>query len=281
MSKLKLNLAYPSYTDEYRSINPIDKTPECIALWELGRTNFIANRLSEDSDGIYVKLEFEDELTFPFLSDDLSKITTKKFNLKYKQVDANFSGNLTIETSPGIQYTFAVLDDSFSTYEFLDLNNCDYIKLIHDFDFPTSNFQIYIESDFLIETNESELEINTELRDVSVNMNLKTSLSVANTINTRKTKQTEVFYANELITTNSGMLEINALLDLARLNRLKVFADINTHERAGDSIAGIGSGGAENWMRYTYKQHSTSQKTGLYSYINISYFRDNNVNSYI
>jgi hypothetical protein len=279
MSKIKLNLGYPAYTDEYYWENPIDKTPECIAAWELNRTSFIANRLNTDLDGTYVKMEFGDELVLPFLSGDLSKISTQKFNLRYKQVDANFSGFLTIETAPGVQYQFTVLNNSFSTYEFIDLSYCQYIKIIHDFEFETSNFNIYIDSDFLIET--SEYETNTEENEVSINMNLKTSLTVANTISTRKTKQTEVYYSDDIIITNEQMLEMNELVDLARLNRLLVHADVNTNERAGDSMAGINSGGAQNWMRYYYKRHSTGQKTGLYSYVNISYFRDNNVNSYI
>lgn len=114
-----------------------------------------------------------------------------------------------------------------------------------------------------------------------MNMNLRTSKTIDYKNYVTKVKETEVNYMDFVKLFPTQIDEIKQIGSIASLNNLITYMDININDIAIKTLGNIGAGGAENWKRFFFRYIDVTQKSGLYSYVDIYYKQDPNNKQYI
>jgi len=281
MSTFNFKLEYPEIDYSWQQVNE-DGTPKCPANWVLDDLTEFFRYFLDDETWILLT-NFGEGFTIPITTNDISLNESSKIIFSHTTTTSGYSGEYLIK--------FIWNDVGDHTYkpfltigEYLDMevdipSYAEYIK-IESPDNADIQMEFQVAIDFEIKT--PSYEINTEQNDVTIKTNNKSSLSLANTILTTSLSKRDVFYKNELTIKNEDEQALNNLIDLARMNKLLVSVNINISDSAGSNLANIPSGGLDNKVKYWYMGHGSSQKTGLYSYINLSYKNNNkNLSTYI
>lgn len=269
MSSFKLKLNYPTINYDWYEVND-DGTAKCPAYWTI--TGDDAERYLQDDDDLwYIVLSADEAVKIPFKTVSINNITTR--NLVFSEYSAYAPTAMYIRVwfneTDYVDETLITAGTTTHEHTIEIPSNTEYIKIEN---ISTISFNFYVDIDIEIETSEND--INTELGNFDIGMNHSISKTIDGTLISTKITPNIVSYANEIILEPEQETEINELVRLAKLNKFLVLILINTYETAGNSIAGIGSGGAENWNTFYYSGHKRTQKTGLYSHIAITYQSD-------
>lgn len=216
----------------------------------------------------YIGSEFYYNYTSDFIYDSL---TTIVFGIGLPEITTSTRLNVYYDENDLTKYTFKDYSSSFDYKE--ETFNLPYIngKIKMEFVGDETLFgRFYNNFYFKIETD--EYDFTEELNNIELNLNNSSSITLDNTLYTTNIGSTEVNYENYLILKNQEFKDVEVLLDYAHSNSLTIEVVITSNDNAGDTIAGI-----PNYEQRTYNLNtlSTSQITGIYSYIKINYYRSN------
>lgn len=267
MSTFNLKLEYPDQNFSWYETNEDNITPRCPTGWVVESTTEFA-RYYKDGARYTTDILVDENISIPFESLDVSDISTRVFEFTHLFDAGPVAYSIDIYFN---DTDFTTLNFASANVEYIETvqipNNTEYIKIVA----PTTNGLTHIYSDIEFRIFTGEFDITTELSNMSVNSNNKISISVNDTVNVTSLKNRDVLYKNEFILTSTEEKEFNSLLNLALLNKLLVSVNINYTDEAGDSLASIPSGGLENVIKYYFINNTRTQKTGLYSYMNMTY----------
>ena len=251
-------------------------------------TDFLYKNSTALGYGSIPEIQFDSETDYRLQNDYIKVLTTDicviKYikTLEYKTSVAKNKYILSINSfsDETIELYGFFKDDTFSLLQTIDLltGQFDYeIELDNyqnlsslAFFLPSTFFQFdYTLSDIEIECWDGGVEINVEAINVSVDTKLKSHVTLDNSIYTTKLNGTQYAYTSELILTDEEFNQLNDFINIARMYERNVLLDINVSEVVGNRIAGTPD--TEN-QNFTLAGIETTEKTGLYKYVTISYF---------
>lgn len=279
MSKFNLKLEIPTVNYSWYQTN-VDGTPKCPANWTI-KENYEFERYEYYSGTIWtLKMLVEESFKLPFKTNNIDDLTNRTFTFKHTcettintddyLIQATFSDNNTDFVN-----MYFIADDTLQQTTFDIPSNAQYIK----FKFYTNAGQIVsFHTDFEINMSTSNFDINTEQNNASISNNKSTSKSISGKLLTTRKRERDINYADNLIMKPTEEEEMKQLTRLAKFNKVLVGMYVNINDEASANLANIGSGGAENIVKYFYNYHKRTQQSGLYSYVYINYKRDINSN---
>lgn len=276
MSNFRLEIDYPTINYDWYKKNT-DGTPKCPVNWKFYGADNI-ERYIEQSNGWVLNMYEGESTSIPIETNEIefNTHTVQIQNIGYHEgvgeidYDVEFWFNDTDFQT--VTYTTGSLETTTLTLP----EGVTYLRI--ESTTPDVYITLYVDIQFSFYT--SWIDINTELSDFSTANNNRVSTTVDDTLIVTSLAKRDVFYANNLIMSNEERKEMDSLVDLAILNNLLVLVVIDAVELGGNSLGGLPTTAIENYITYYFKGHSSTQKTGLYEYVNLQYKNDVD-NSYI
>lgn len=266
MSTFNLEMQYPAKIDWYETNT--DGTPKCPAYWS------IFNEQSEFSRYVnqdYVIINSREGVQIPFRANNIEELPTAqvKISIQYNHVGTDTHPvNIWFNNVDFITINLVAIG-GYNTFT-IDLpSNTEYILIIAGLIDSEDSIEIKTDTEFEFKTD--NFKINTEQNDTSVNLNNKSTRMIDNSIYTTSLKEREIKYGGSTILLPEKELQLEQLVDLSSLNNFLTLFNVNINDGAAQNLAGIGYGGEENIVTYYFHKYIRTQKTGLYSYIDLTY----------
>lgn len=241
-----------------------DGTDKCPLFWELEEQATISDRYNSNLGEKSMILGFGETINIPISSG------VYKSNIK-PILTINFYAS---GTTGNTQNFYLRFNGDFVSYELL-LN----IKGVYEIEIPenaekieilnVNNNYLHVFEDYKISFKTTPItNFRAEFTEFSIDPKLVNSKVLSNKIRQRKIGKTEVQYTFDPVITSDQNAEIDDIRDFARLNKLLTLVYINYSETNGDTLADFPQ--ESGYIKYFYITHSTTQKTGLYEYINLT-----------
>lgn len=248
-------------TDPYLAKMNSDGTLKCPVNWDI-KENSEYNRYKEDPT-FRVIIDYNESISIPFITN------TYKTNIR-----PTFTFNSTFITSITGEESFRVYfnEDDYETitlelgeieeHTIIIPENTEYIKFIND-----TSYRLGIFEDYSINFSSNTITSPVEFSNFNVEHNIKYSVTLANTIVSRKTGKTKVDYNIPLLLTSQQHNEIQDIMTLARSNQLLTYVYIDYKETAGNTISNYPQ--ESYFEKYYFINYNSTQKSGLYVYVNL------------
>lgn len=269
-SKLNLRIAPFKYTTDFVYRNKTVEGNNSIAEWPV--EDEYPNRLQGD----HIRLFYNDVVVIKNIKslEYKTDIDTNDFTINLFGYDA---GELTVYalTESG----FELIDDYDIEYGYniIDVRLDDYpnVESLILIAYPSneSSYNLSLYSDIDIQCFSTPVRVNVEGIDVGIDTMLKSYVTLANTIITSKISNTQFAYTSQLKLTHEQFKQLNDFLNLARLYKRKILVEIDVNEYVGNRVAGIPDISNTD---FTLADLSTSETTGLYKYVTLTYFNTKN-----
>ncbi|MCP4991549.1 MAG: hypothetical protein GY928_37475 [Colwellia sp.] len=267
---LKLN--YPLIDPNWRQTNS-NGTPKAPINWLLDDVSEV-DRFKESGSFIpywYTMLFYDESLSIPFKTSEVDKLYIGTCTFSVYIVSPNPTSSFKIQYNSTQSETFtSVATEQLVNITFDLKSNMDYMKfsILVDGDI----FTVFTDLTFNVQS--LPVPITTEFANFTIDTKQVSSVTIANTLSTRKTGKTEKAFESELIVSpeqNESMLQV---LDITRANKKLTDIYINAVEMAGKTIATNPE--SSGFEQYYFQRIKSVQKTGVYNYITVSYLNNQN-----
>lgn len=266
-STLNLYIKPFKYNTDFVQKNKTVSGYNSIAPWKF--SSELENRLQDD----YVQITTNDIMFINKIKSASNTTQTHKnnFNLHiYSDVVGSLDVYGIYESSNEVIATFDVVTgDNYLT---VDLNNVNSLEKL-GFILPSIDFRLYLDSDIEIECFETGVQVDVEGINVSVEPSIKSYITLDDSIFTNKIKNPLYSYSSDLILTHAEFEQLADFIDISNLYKRRVMVNIDVNETIGNRTAGIPDISNTD---FTFASLQTSETTGLYKYVTISYFNSEN-----
>ena len=249
----------------------VDKTPKIPLFWSIIEQSEISDRYTTLFDRKVVIVNYNELLRIP-LKSGIYKSNTKPLLKISMYATGTVGGTQMFSVSFGgvfVEYELPL--NTVTEYEIEVPENTTNIEL-----FNIVNNYLYVFEDYEVVFKTTPItEFNAEFTSFSIDAKLVNSKTLANQVRQRKIGKTEVQYIFQPIITPEQNAEIDDVRDFARLNKFLMLIYINYSETNESTLANFPQ--ESGYIKYFYVNHSTTQKTGLYEYLNLTIANQPNV----
>lgn len=243
----------------------LDGTLKGPVYWDINQTGDLNRYLKDSNDEYYCVFRYQESVKIPIKVGSYNM--NPKYNFRVLITSPNPLGTLYIRTSSNNIQSF-VIDTNVIVDLSALLEEGSYIQIYQLT--STDSFQIY--QDSYVSFESTPISIINEFEDYSIKPNLKDDITLGNTVFQRKTAKTIVEFKNSAIIKPAENRSIIEVLEFARLNKKLVLVWINDTENGGDTLSNMPQDGG--YQKYYQTSYTSSQKTGIYENIEISYQND-------
>lgn len=260
MSNMKIECIVVGADPELASIN-LNNTLKKPVNWVLNETSELTNRYSKDEDEWNTIIRTSESVKIPIKTTDNKSDLKPIFKCKIQLISENESGLISVNGT-----TYLAIANQAAIFEIELEPNIDAIEIAS----VNDTIQVYEGSTVTYTTN--EIDIINEFVKYSITNNLKDDVTIGNTVTQRKLGKTITSFSNDIIISPEENNEILDVLAFSRLNRVLTLVWIEDNEAAGNTLANMPQD--SGYIKYYYIGYSSSQKTGIYENVTISYQHD-------
>lgn len=269
MSKIKLECDLIGTDSKFAQINS-DGTLKCPVNWIIRELSEVPNRYYSVNGIFNTYLAFGETATLPiktqsrFLTEIRPTIT---FTVKVFSTE-DTTVNVVVYDGVNTPQSFnIVVQENVEITANLQAGG-KYVKIYQTS--QTAELIIYEGVKTTIKTE--EIDFINEFTNYNIQTNLKDDVTIGNTVHQRKLGKTITSFTSEMIISPNQNKQILDVLAFSRINRVLTNVIINDENNADNILANMPQESGD--IKYYYKNHISSQKSGLYENLSISYQHD-------
>lgn len=271
MSKIYLECLVKQADPKLASLN-LNNTLKCPINWVISELSELTNRYSQDiteNNEWNTFLRYQESIKIPIKTQSQFKGTKKpSTRIKVKINSVNSNADIIVRSSALSSETINIPTNIPVWIESELGVNSTYIQ-VYQLD-SDNTFNIY--EGVTVSYKTSEIDLINEFVNYNIVTNLKDDITIGNTVHQRKIGKTITSFTNDLIISPTENYELLDVLGFARINRKLTYVWIQDSGTSGETLANLPQD--SGFIRYYYINHISSQTTGIYENISISYQHD-------